>query len=240
MLSIFDLSYYGLSVVMLGTLGYTAIAGFALRPALSSPRERNEAVGVSLAALGALLTLVSGVVSTDLDRAGLLNDLLYQQAHFSLFYVGFALILFGVIATASRWPLLLWLGFAVTCVIAATFLFNPDSYTYTQSGTRVNAVQQVVFYLPLFYVTAAGILLLPFRATRAHLHPVWFVIFCAAILVGLLRESTLIPTLGDPELDLLAAFVPFVVGTVCLLLTVRSLAAEATAKKAHAMAAQVD
>jgi hypothetical protein len=229
--SLFDLSYYGLSMVMLGMLGYTAVAGFALRPALSRLRERTEAVGVSLAALGALLTLVSGVVSTDLDRAGLLNDLVYQQAHFSLFYVGFALILFGVIATAHRWPLLLWLGFAVTCVIAAIFLFDPGSYTYTQSGTRINAVQQVVFYLPLFYVTAAGVLLLSLRATRAHLHPVWFAIFCAAILVGLLRESTLIPTLGDPELDLLAAFVPFVAGTVCLFLTVRSLAAEAIANK---------
>jgi hypothetical protein len=229
--SIFDLSYYGLSVLMLGMLGYTAVAGFALRPALSSPRERNEAVAVSLAALGALLTLVSGVVSTDLDRAGLLNDLLYQQVHFSLFYVGFALILYGVIATASRWPLLLWLGLAVTCIIAATFLFNPDSYTYTQSGTRVNAVQQVVFYLPLFYVTAVGVLLLPFRMGRVHRHAVWFAVFCAVILMGLLRESTLIPTLGDPELDLLAAFVPFVVGTVCLLLAVRSLAAEGAAKK---------
>jgi hypothetical protein len=62
---------------------------------------------------------------------------------------------------------------------------------------------------------------------RAHLHPVWFAVFCAAILVGLLRESTL----GDPEPDLLAAFVPFVMGTMCLLLTVRSLAEEATAQQ---------
>jgi hypothetical protein len=118
----------------------------------------------------------------------------------------------------------------VTCVIAAIFLFNPGSYVYTQSGMRINAVQQLVFYLPLFYVTAAGALLLPFRTVRAHWHAVWFAVFCAAILMGLLRESTLLPTLGDPELDLLAAFVPFVVGTVFLLVAVRSLAAEATAK----------
>ena len=85
----------------------------------------------------------------------------------------------------------------------------------------------MVFYLPLFYVTVVVVLLLPFRAARAHWHPVWFVLCCAAILLGLLRESTLIPTLRDPELDLLAAFGPFVVGSVCLLLTVRSLTTEA-------------
>jgi hypothetical protein len=232
--SIFDLTYYGLSVVMLGTLGYTVIAGITLRPALSGQRERTEAVGVSLAALGALLTLVSGVVLTDLDRAGVFNDVAYQQAHFSLFYVGFAMILYGVIVTARRWPLLLWLGFAATILIAAAFLFNPASYTYTQSGTRIRAAQQVVFYLPLFYVTAVGVLLLPLQAARAHLlHPVWFALVCAAILVGMLRESTLIPTLGNPELDVLAAFVPFVVGTMCLLMTVRSLAAEAMAKRRY-------
>jgi hypothetical protein len=224
--SIFELTYYGLAALMLGMLGYTAIAGVALRQALISPQSRNEAVGVSLAALGALLTLVSGVVVTDLDRAGLVNDLLYQQAHFSLFYVGFGLILYGVVATARRWRLVLWAGFAAAIAIAAASLFNPSSYTFTQSGSHVNAVQQVVFYLPLFCVTAAGVFILPFRATRPRQHLVWFALFCAAILVGLLRESTIIPTLGDPELDVLMAFVPFALGSLCLLMMVRSLAAE--------------
>jgi hypothetical protein len=231
MTAIFDLTYYGLSVIMLGMLGSTAVVGFALRPALGTPGERNEALGVSLAALGALLTLVSGVVFLEIERAGGINDLLYQQAHFALFYVGFALVLYGVLATSRRWDLPLWLGFALTTILAAVFLFNPNSYTYAQSGARMHAAQQVVFFLPLFYTTAAGVLLLPLRAARARLHPMWFALCCAALLVGLLRESRLIPSLGDPELDLLMAFGPFVAAALCLLLTIRSLVVETNAQR---------
>jgi hypothetical protein len=233
--SLFDLTYYGLSVLMLGMLGYTAVAGFVLRHQLASPPARTEAVGVSLAALGALLTLVSGVVFTELDRAGLIGDVLYQQAHFSLFYVGFGLILYGVMAIGRRWRVVLWAGFAAALVIAAAFLFNPSSYTFTASGTHVHAVQLVVFYLTLFVVTVAGVFLLPFRAARSRAHPVWFALFCAAILMGLLRESTILPTLGDPELDVLIAFVPFALGSFFLLMTGRALAAESAPTKSEAV-----
>jgi hypothetical protein len=229
--NIFDLTYYGLAVVMIGLLGCTAVAGFALRLRLASPLDRDEALGVSLAALGALLTLVAGVIFTEISRAGLINDLLYQQAHFSIFYVGFALILYGVIAIWGRWRIVLWAGFVAAIVIASASLFNPGSYTFTESGGHANAVQQVVFYLPLFYVNVAGLLILPFSAARSRQHPLWFALFSAAILVGVLRESTIIPTLGDPELDLLVAFGPFVLGCFCLLMTIRSLAVETAPKK---------
>ncbi len=49
----FDLTYYGLAIVMLGLLGYTAVAGITLRHALPSSPSRNAALGVSLAALAA-------------------------------------------------------------------------------------------------------------------------------------------------------------------------------------------
>ena len=229
--SLFDLTYYGLSALMLGMLGYTAVAGFMVRHQLAGPPARSEAVGVSLAALGALLTLVSGVVFTDLNRAGLVGDLVYQQAHFSLFYVGFGLILYGVMASRRRWRVALWAGFTAAIVIASVFLFNPSSYSFTENGTHVNAVQQLVFFLPLFFVTAAGVLLLPFGAERSRAHPIWFALFCGAILIGLLREATIIPTLGDPELDLLVAFVPFALGSFFLLMTVRFLAVESAPPK---------
>jgi hypothetical protein len=182
---------------------------------------------VSLVALGALLTLVAGVGFLELERAVLIDSLLYQQAHFALFYVAFGLILSGVLATGRQWPIqwriLWWTGFAMTIAIAAVVLFDPTTYTFTQSGGRVNAVQQAVFYLPLVFVTAAGVLGLPTRAMRTRPQSIWVALCCGAVLVGLLREATIIPALGDPLLDLLAAFVPFTLGSVCLLIAVRSL-----------------
>lgn len=117
-------------------------------------------------------------------RAGLLNDLVYQQARFSLFDVGFGLILYGVIAAGRRWPAVLWAGFAATVIIADAFLFDPSTYTYTQSGTRINAVQQVVFYLPTFFVTTSGVLTLLLTSARSRPQAIWFAAFSAAILVG--------------------------------------------------------
>lgn len=225
-MSTFDFTYYGLAALMLGMLGYTTVAGVALWQTLGSALSRNEALGLSLSALGALLTLVSGVVFTELARAGLVDGLLYQQAHFSLFYVGFGLILYGVIAVGKRWRVILWAGFALATVIASAFLFNSSTYTTTQSGSQIHAVQQVVFYLPLFYVTAAGVLIVLFRAARSSRHLIWFGLFSAAILIGLLSEATIIPSLGDPELDLLVAFGPFALGSFFLLMTARSLAVE--------------
>jgi hypothetical protein len=229
--STFDLTYYGLSVVMLGLLGSTIVAGIALGRRFTSPIERREAVGVSLAAVGALLTLAGGVVFLTLFRDGALTGLHYQQVQFSVFYLAFALLLYGVLVMARRWPVLVWLGFVVTVVVASLFLFNPSSYTYTHSGSRVNAVQQLVFWVPLFYVTVVGIVLLPWRAAHGKWHPVWFGPCCAVLLIGLLRESTLIPSLGDPELDLLVAFVPFLLASFCLFMTGRTLAAAGAPKR---------
>ncbi len=226
MTSSFDFIYYGLSTVMLGLLGYTIIAGLIMRHTMERSSSRNLALGVSLAAVGALLTLVGGVVFLDMFRSGQLSGLRYQQVQFTVFYVAFALVFYGVAAIVRRWPLLLWLGFVVVVIIASSFLFNPSSYTYTHSGSRINAVQQVVFYLPLFYVTAVGVLLLPFKAASGRRHPLWFALCCAALLLGLLRESTIIPSLGDPVLDLLAAFVPFLVAAFCLFITVQAVGAE--------------
>jgi hypothetical protein len=236
--SAFDLIYYGLSIVMLGLMSYTIVAGVALQRTIADPLARREAAGVGLAAIGAFLTLVGGVVFLDLFRARQLTGLHYQQVQFVDFYVAFALFLHGVLATARRWPLLVWLGFVVAVVIASVFLFNPNSYTYTHSGSRINAVQQLVFWVPLFYVTAVGILLLPFRVMHGSWHPLWFAFCCATLLAGLLRESTIIPSLGSPELDLLVAFLPFLVATFCLFMTVRTLAGERTAMKGSTLSAR--
>jgi hypothetical protein len=181
--SIFDLTYYGLAVIMLGLLGSTILAGMSLRGTVASPLARREALGVSLAAGGALLTLVGGVAFLILLRDGLLTGVYYQEVQFSVFYVAFALFLYGILATARRWPAPAWLGFVATLVLASVFLFNPSSYSYAHSGSRIIAAQQMVFWAQLFYVTVVRALLAPWRATRGVWHPLWFAVCCAALLI---------------------------------------------------------
>ena len=50
-----------------------------------------------------------------------------------------------------------------------------------------------------------------------------FDVFAALVLVGMLREATLIPASGDSLVDLLVAFVPFTMGGVCLLMSATRL-----------------
>ncbi len=240
----FDVIYYSLSGTIILTLLCTVFYGFKIRRALADPLQRNRALGLSLTALGMGVSVIGGVLLTDLARSGALSDLLEQQARFSVFYAGNGLILYGIDATASaarqsdpflsderRWVLLrvlLWASFAIAVLIAALYLFNPGTYTFTYKGNRQHAVQQQVFYLPLFVTTAIGAILLPFLAVRSkdaalRGHLIWFGLFAAFVGVGLLRESVIIPLSADPLIDMLVAFVPFTVAGISLCLAVRSL-----------------
>lgn len=164
----------------------------------------------------------------------LTGDLLYQQVHFTIFYLGFALLLHGIEALA--WPTaaspssrrLRWLGrgaFGLAVAVAAVYLYDPASYT--ASGHHV--AQQGVFYLPLVVVlllgatvpTAVALARPDERALRTA--RLWFAAFATLAFVGMLRESTLLPSSGEPMVDLLLAFGPFALGGVCLWLSARSL-----------------
>jgi len=48
-------------------------------------------------ALGTLLALMGGASLDTLSKLSLLGDLAYQKVHFSIFYIGFALILYGLL-----------------------------------------------------------------------------------------------------------------------------------------------
>jgi hypothetical protein len=154
------------------------------------------------------------------------------------------MILYGIDSAASaarradpflrddrRWVpfrLFIWILFGVAIVIAALYLFNSQTYTYTHTGNRENAVQQLVFYIPLFAANLIGVLLLFLLALRSkdstlRMHLIWLTLFPAFVLVGLLREAVIIPVSGNPLLDMLVAFVPFTLAAVSLCLAVRSL-----------------
>ena len=94
--TIFDLTYYALAGIMTLTLGYTVFLGLKIRrqPAGDAGQnERKQALGVSLTALGAAISVLGGVGFDVLSKNGAIGDLLYQQVHFSIFYAGFALVL---------------------------------------------------------------------------------------------------------------------------------------------------
>lgn len=243
MLSSFDLIYYTLAATIVLALGYTVLVGFKIRLTLIDKLRRDQIYGLSLAALGMGVSVIGGVLLTDLSRGGRLNDVFYQQARFSISYIGAALILYGIDSAVSaarltdpflrderRWVLVritVWTLFGAAIVIAAFYLFNSHTYTYTYSGNRQNAVQQQVFYLPLFAANLAGVVLalLSLRSKDPFLrrHLIWVSLFPAFVVVGLLREAMIIPVLGNPLIDMLVAFIPFTLAAISLCVAVRSL-----------------
>jgi hypothetical protein len=110
-------------------------------------------------------------------------------------------------------------------LFAARVLVDPASYT-TSHG---RVAQQTVFYLPLVVVLVIGLVLMLALAAqdagdralrRARL---WFGGFSGLALVGVLREATVIPSSGEPLVDLLVAFGPLVLAGFCLGLSEWSL-----------------
>ncbi|HEV2389781.1 MAG TPA: hypothetical protein VGS04_03560 [Nitrososphaerales archaeon] len=91
-----------------------------------------------------------------------------------------------------------------------------------------HVAQQAVFWLPPFVVSVAGAVAVLFfalklRDSAVRRHAVWFGSFFGLELIGMLRESALIPSSGDPLVDLLVAFIPFTAGGLCLLASALTL-----------------
>ena len=79
-------------------------------------------------------------------------------------------------------------------------------------------VQEPLFFLPLFVVLAAGAARLPSwldAAQRRTAQP-WLAAFAAFTLLGSLRESTIMPATDQPIVDLLLAFGPFTLASLCV------------------------
>ena len=240
---VFDPTYYGLTALVIIVALSGAIFDLRIRNKFTNQRQRSRATGTGLAALGFAIVFIGATSFLALLRAGILGGFVYQQAQFLVVYVGAAMMLYGVDRTvisteevgsqpqrANRETKLrtaLWIAFVVSILIAVAYLFNPSTYTVTVSGATQNAAQQGVFWLPPFVTFAAGAVGLPVFAlghkdATVRRHAVWFGLFFVLELLGILRESTLIPSAGDPFVDLLVAFIPFTAGGFCLFASARA------------------
>jgi|GEM_PF-2903465 len=234
----YDTLYYSLSAISVLVLAYTMFLGLKKRHGLPDATSLNQAVGIALAALGFAVSILAGVFLDTLMKRAIITDLLYQQLHFPIFYIGVALVLFGIdsslltaqksIQSQSKKPgvkqlrILQWGVFIVTIAIAVFYLLtlsvNPSQHV----------AQQPVFFLPVIFVISIGIVELPIlaimsRNSSLRKHLAWFSLSMFLIFVGALREATIIPSSGEPWIDLLAAFGPFTAASFCLYMSTRSL-----------------
>jgi hypothetical protein len=219
----FDLVYWSLGAVMLVAFLATIVRSVAdLR---RDRDDRSRAVATLAVAIGALLALVAGFGLNALRS--ITGDLAYQQVHFIAFYVAFGVVLWGFDRVGmtggpglSRGRLVratVWGAFALATAIAVAGLLAPDGYRIV-SGGDVRYVQQPVFFLPLFVVLVVGVASLSSwlsaegrRSARA-----WLAALAAFMLLGMLREATIIPSSDEPILDLLLALGPFTLAALCL------------------------
>jgi hypothetical protein len=219
----FDALYWSFGAVMLlALLATLARSVVGLREG-SQARTRAEATLV--AAVGALLALVAGFGFNALRP--LTGDLLYQQSHFAAFYVAFGLVLWafdrvGMIGSRETEAgrnvrTLTWGAYGLATVIALAGLLTPDGYRIVTQGD-VRYVQQPLFFLPPLVALSVGAAWLPSWALGQRPDPVrrWFALLAAFMLLGMLREATIIPSTDQPVLDLLLAFAPFTLATLCL------------------------
>lgn len=236
--TVYDTIYYSLTVASTLVLIYATFLGFRKRHNLSDPTYKNQALGIALAAFGFAITIFGGVLLDILTKKGIISDLLFQQLHFPILYVGLAMILFGIDASlltvqklfksvvnnlhVKQQRIFLWGVLIATTAISMFYLFT------ISVGSSQHVVQQPVFYLPVIFVILVGIIELPILAIISKNSPIrthltWFSLSMFLILVGALREATVIPSSGEPLIDLLVAFGPFTAASVCLYLSARSL-----------------
>jgi len=232
----FDTLYYALSAASIAILIYTIILGFEKRRKLADSALRTQFLGIAISASGFAVSIFTGVFLDTLTRMAIIDQLLYQQLHFSIFYVGSAMILFGINSSLSmvqgrismtknmilrHLQVILWAGFFATVVLSAFYLFT------VHVGPSHHVAQQPIFFLPVILITIIGIVGLPFMAfySKGVLQKslTWFGLSFFFLLIGALREATVIPSTGDPLADLLVAFLPFVIVSTCLYFSTRSL-----------------
>ncbi|HXQ92974.1 MAG TPA: hypothetical protein VN739_08200 [Nitrososphaerales archaeon] len=236
---LFDLTYYAMVLMVISILTGAVLVGLKARAKFFiNLMDRRRAVGTSFASLGALITLIGTATFLSLYRDGAIGGYLYQQAQFSTAYLGFVFFLHGIDQglfsslqdneIRRRIRITVWGAFILTVVISSIFLFNPTTYTVTQVGSQEHVAQEVVFWLPLFFTLLIGALtsfLFSWiqRGKHAISYPLWFGLCSIMVFFGTLKESNVIPTSGDNLIDLLLAFVPFIAGSFCILMSAFSL-----------------
>ena len=235
---IFDWTYRGLALALAVLLvGACAVSARSILVGAAG-WARNGSVGLLLAGLGLLASLVVGV---GLQAARpVTGDVAYQVVHFAVFYAGFALVLLGSArlagpgrpdgsSPAARSSRTRWLiGAVLFAAVTAFSSWRLVQGALTASGAGGAMRQEVSFFLPVLLslvlaaaVAASGAI----RSTGARQRACWwFTAFAGLILVGFLREASILPSL-EPLVDLLAAFGPFVLGGAAVYRAARVTAA---------------
>jgi len=242
--TVFEASYYGLAVTLTLTLAGTILTGLKTRRGRSDPTSRHAALSAAVAALGAVVAVFGGAGVDTLAKSGMIGDVAYLQAEFSVLYAGFAMILAAAYimtisasgssnlegATSYRRNLaaITWVPFVLALAVSASFLFNPGTYVITYSGGAQHVAQQGIYYLPILLTLASGITLSAGIALKSddmitRRHATWFGFFAASSFLGVLKEANIIGSSGNPMTDLLGAFVPFTLGGLCLFISANKL-----------------
>ena len=222
----FDTIYVGLNITMVVALVATLIFGTVRRAHSRSAAARALGTGAVLVALGTVVALGSGLIA---DTA-LKSSPWFQQVRFGLYYLGFAgivwgtiVILGGCVRSRSRaWVArTLAIVFGASVMIGAAFVCIPATFVLNQYREQV---QLGVYWVPLLVASAGGSVALFGSAAlettvlKSRLRLV--AAFEGLLFIGLLRESLILPDLGDPLLNLLVSFVPFVIGAILLAISV--------------------
>jgi len=242
--TIFDPTLYALTALIGLVAILTAIICVRTRGMLSDQGQRSRAIGTGMSALGYSIVLVAAISLLTLMRDGVVSGFIYLQAEFIVAYLASAMILYGVDKTVFpmkgsasrpsnarreiRARAAIWAAFFVSVGIALAYLLNPSTYTVTSTGLVQHVAQQGVFWLPAFFTVVVGALTVPVFAVRrsdgaTRRHAIYLSLFFFLVPIGMSKESNLIPSLGDPLLDMLVAFVPFTAASFCLLLSATRL-----------------
>ncbi|MDQ6720103.1 MAG: hypothetical protein M3003_04820 [Candidatus Dormibacteraeota bacterium] len=175
--------------------------------------------GLVVTALGMGIALIGGVLTSALLK----HSTLYQEIRFSLFYLGFAMIVWGFVrmmragartgATAVHpWvPNTLAVVFGASVGIALGFLLTPSTYAVNDFGDQT---QLPIYFMPLMTASGGGaIIFLGLAARRlSRDRSTWVGLFALAVLIGVVQEARVVPAVGDSFLGILGIFIPFAVG----------------------------
>jgi hypothetical protein len=236
--AIFDPTLYALTAVVVVVAALTTLLCISARNTFADQRQKSRVLGTGVCALGYAVVIIAAIVLLTLMRADVVNGFVYLQAEFGVAYVACAMILYGVdkavfpmkelanqLSDARREfgvRAAIWASFLVTLGIALAFLLNTSTYTVSSTGSVQHVAQQGIFWLPAFFVVAVGAVSVPASAVRhsqgaIRRQAIYLALFFLLVPIGMSKESNLIPSLGDPLLDMLVAFVPFTAASSCLL-----------------------
>jgi hypothetical protein len=218
----FDVIYNALSVAFLLALAVAVIRGLLLgRPRTANP-DRWHGRGAAIAAFGTGLALAGGLVADNF----LQDNALFQQVRFGIYFIGFALVVLGTMfiiraAVASRagafrrLPAVVLVLFVISLAVSIPFLCIPSTFVLNQNHEQV---QLAVYWLPLLVPSASGAIALFITAagSGSRARVILVGLFEALLFLGLLRESEILPDLGDPLVNLSVSFIPFVLGGIAV------------------------